>query len=206
MKHLPNNSNLYFQGKTKINYRREYESMHEKKKKPEEQGQEIHSDDGEKAHQALELEIEVLKSNLSEAQAKVQEYLDALQRERADFMNFRRRTEQENALVGRVASGQTIKKFLTGVDDLERALAHRPADDVWASGIELVYRKFLSILEAEGVTRMQAEGQIFNPELHEAISQEPSEKYESGIVSAVIQQGYMHGDRVLRPALVKVAQ
>lgn len=151
-------------------------------------------------------EQEALKSQLAESQAKVQEYLDALQRERASFMNFRRRTEQENAQVGRYASGTTIKNFLSGIDDLERALAHRPADEPWANGIELVYRKFLAILEAEGVTRIQAEGQQFDPKLHEAILQEPSDKHDSGVVIAVLQQGYMLGDRVLRPALVKVAQ
>ena len=155
---------------------------------------------------AAEVDVEALKTQLAEAQAKAQEYLDALQRERASFMNYRRRTDQENALVGQVAAGLTIKKFLSGIDDLERALAHRPAEDVWADGVELVYRKFLSILEAEGVTRMQAEGQPFNPELHEAIMAEPSDKFESGKVIAILQQGYMHGEKVLRPALVKVAQ
>ncbi len=153
-----------------------------------------------------EAEIEELKSKLADSKAKVQEYLDALQRERADFMNYRRRIEQENAQVSRTASGTTIKKFLTAIDDLERALAHRPADDAWSNGVDLVYRKFLTILEAEGVERIRAEGQPFNPEFHEAIMQEPSDKYESGTVIAVLQQGYMQGDRVLRPALVKVAQ
>lgn len=160
----------------------------------------------EKENSPVNEELNTIKTQLSEAQQKAQEYLDALQRERASFMNYRRRTEQENALVGKVASGSTIKKFLSGIDDLERALAHRPADEPWADGIELVYRKFLSILEAEGVTRMQVEGQLFNPELHEAIMQEQTDKYESGVVTMVLQQGYMHGDRVLRPALVKVAQ
>ena len=70
----------------------------------------------------------------------------------------------------------------------------------------VVLSHVLKVLEAEGVTRMQAEGQPFNPELHEAIMQEPSDKFESGTVTAVLQQGYMHGDRVLRPAMVKVAQ
>lgn len=154
----------------------------------------------------LEMEVENLKAALAQSESKVQEYLDSWQRERAAFMNFRRRTDQENAQVGRLASGSTIKKFLSGIDDLERALSHRPADDSWADGIELVYRKFLAILEAEGITRIHAEGQVFDPNLHEAIMQEPSDKYESGVVTAVLQQGYMHGDRVLRPALVKVAQ
>jgi molecular chaperone GrpE len=150
--------------------------------------------------------LESLQSQLIESQAKVQEYLDALQRERADFTNYRRRVELESAQLSRLASGTTIKKFLAAIDDLERALAHRPADDVWANGVELVDRKFQSILEAEGVTPMQAEGQPFDPNLHEAVMQEPSEAYPSGTVIAVLQQGYMHGERVLRPAMVKVAQ
>jgi molecular chaperone GrpE len=150
--------------------------------------------------------LESLQAQLTESQVKAQEYLDALQRERADFTNYRRRVELENAQLSRLASGTTIKKFLTAIDDLERALAHRPADDVWANGVELVYRKFQSILEAEGVTPMQAEGQPFDPNLHEAVMQEPSETYPSGTVIAVLQQGYMHGERVLRPAMVKVAQ
>ncbi|MEI6291440.1 MAG: nucleotide exchange factor GrpE [Chloroflexota bacterium] len=180
--------------------------MSDKKHKSKEQENETAAETTEKETTAANEDVNTIKTQLNEAAQKAQEYLDALQRERASFMNFRRRTEQENALVGRVASGSTIKKFLSGIDDLERALAHRPADEPWADGIELVYRKFLSILEAEGVTRMQVEGQHFNPELHEAIMQEQTDKYESGVVTMVLQQGYMHGDKVLRPALVKVAQ
>lgn len=151
-------------------------------------------------------EFEALKTQLAEAQSKAHEYLDALQRERADFTNFRRRTDAENAQNYRIAAGTTIKKFLAVMDDLERALAHRPADNSWAEGVELVYRKFQAILDAEGVTRIEAEGKPFDPNLHEAIMQEPSTEYESGTVIAVLQQGYIHGERVLRPALVKVAQ
>lgn len=179
--------------------------MQNKKNNPKEEAQVLDGNElTTEAAQAAELEI--LKAQLAEAQSKTQEYLDALQRERADFTNYRRRTDLDIAQMGRLASGTMIKKFLAAIDDLERALAHRVVGDVWAGGIELVYRKFLSILEAEGVTRMQPEGQPFDPNLHEAIMQEPSEIYESGLVTAVVQQGYMHGDRVLRPALVKVAQ
>ena len=151
-------------------------------------------------------ELEALKAQLAEAQARSQEYLDALQRERADFTNYRRRAESEREQVGRWATGETLKKVLPVMDDLERALANRPAEDAWAGGVELVYRKFQLVLEKEGLARIDAEGQVFDPNLHEAIMQEPSEKYASGTVSMVLQQGYMLGDRVLRPALVKVAQ
>ncbi len=151
-------------------------------------------------------EFAALITQLSETQAKAQEYLEALQRERADFTNFRRRMELEKDQIGRWTSGETIKKFLPVLDDLERALAHRPADDSWAGGVELVCRKFQSILDAEGITRIDATGKPFDPTLHEAIMQEPSEQHESGTVIEVLQQGYMQGERVLRPALVKVAQ
>lgn len=151
-------------------------------------------------------EFDAMKNQLAEAQAKTQEFMDALLRERADFTNFRRRSEAEAQQSYRYAAGTTIKKFLAVMDDLERALAHRPAGDTWADGVELVYRKYQTILDAEGVTRIDAEGKPFDPNLHEAIMQEASDQYESGTVIAVLQQGYMHGERVLRPALVKVAQ
>ena len=150
-------------------------------------------------------ELAALSAQLAEAQAKAQEYLDALQRERADFTNFRRRTELDNAQNGRWTTGETIKKFLPVLDDLERALSHRPADNSWADGVDLVYRKFQSLLDKEGVTVIDAEGKPFDPNLHEAIMQEASDQHESGTVIAVLQQGYMMGERVLRPALVKVA-
>ena len=151
-------------------------------------------------------EFDAMKNQLAEAQAKTQEFMDALLRERADFTNFRRRSEAEAQQSYRYAAGTTIKKFMAVMDDLERALAHRPAGDTWADGVELVYRKYQTILDAEGVTRIDAEGKPFDPNLHEAIMQEPSDEHESGTVIAVLQQGYMYGERVLRPALVKVAQ
>ncbi len=162
--------------------------------------------DPENQESDIENQIEVLKMQLAEAQAKAQEYLDALQRERADFVNYRRRAEQEREQMRQSTTGETIKKLLPVLDDLELALANRPTDEPWANGVELVYRKFQSILEKEGIARMDAEGTPFDPNLHEAIMQEPSETHESGAVAAVLRQGYTHGERVLRPALVKVAQ
>ncbi len=164
------------------------------------------SPDTENRESEIENQIDALKTQLAEAQAKAQEYLDALQRERADFVNYRRRVEQEKEQMGQWTTGETVKKLLPVLDDLELALANRPAGEPWTNGVELVYRKFQSILEKEGVIRIEAEGNPFDPNLHEAIMQEPSETHESGAVAAVLRQGYMHGERVLRPALVKVAQ
>jgi molecular chaperone GrpE len=151
-------------------------------------------------------EFETVKKMLEESQAKEQEYREGWQRSVAEFANYRKRTERDNEQLGKMVTGNTIKKFLGVMDDLERALANRPADDAWANGIELVYRKYQAILESENITRIAAEGQPFDPTFHEAVMQEASETHESGSVIAVLQQGYMHGERVLRPALVKVAQ
>lgn len=150
-------------------------------------------------------ELDALINQLAEAEMKKQEYLDAVQRERADFTNFRRRIEAEKSQMWEQASGETIKKLLPVLDDLERALANRPTRDTWTDGIEMIYRKFKSILEKEGITTIEALGQSFDPNLHEAIMQEESQSHQSGTVIAVLQQGYLHGERVLRPAMVKVA-
>lgn len=150
-----------------------------------------------------------LQQELAESQAKANEYLDGWQRSRADFMNYKKRVDREQAEVYQRATGTIIKKYLEVVDDLELALRNRPeAGDgsVWANGIELIYRKLLTILENEGVQRIIPQGQLFDPNYHEAISLEPSDQTESGYIIGVVKSGYMLGDKVIRPALVRVAQ
>jgi len=151
-------------------------------------------------------EFEALKKQLEENQAQAAEYKDGWQRAVADFQNYRKRVERENSGVYQNALAEIIKSYLPILDDLERALQSRPADLAWVEGIELIYRKLQAILEAEGVKRIEAEGNVFDPNLHEAISQEPAEGQESGRVIAVVQNGYMLGERVIRPAMVRVAQ
>ena len=151
-------------------------------------------------------EVELLRTQLEEASQKSAEYLDGWQRSQAEFINYKKRLERDNATFREIARGDVIRRFLPVVDDLERALANRPADgSQWVNGIELVYRKLLGILDAEGLVRIEAEGKAFDPNLHEAISQEPHEDFESGQIIAVVQQGYMLGDRVIRHAMVRVA-
>ncbi len=147
-----------------------------------------------------------LERQLAEAQAQVAEYKDGWQRAVAELQNYRRRVEREQAESYQVALGNIIKRYLPILDDLERALEHRPDGLPWADGIELIYRKLKTILENEGVKRIEAEGQPFDPNFHEAIAQEAVEGVESGTVIGVVQQGYLLGERVIRPALVRVAQ
>jgi len=150
-------------------------------------------------------ELDSLRRELAEAQAKAAENLDGWQRALAEFQNFKKRVERDRSTDQALMKGDLIRKVLPILDDLERALANRPEDSAWSDGIELIQRKLLLILESEGVRRIEAEGAVFDPNIHEAISQEPMEGAESGTVAAVTQQGYMLGDRVIRPAQVRVA-
>jgi molecular chaperone GrpE len=151
-------------------------------------------------------EREALIQQLKDAESKVVEYKDGWARTQADFQNFRKRVDRDNDSFKVSTKGDIIKKVLPVLDDLERALQNRPTDDAWASGIELVVRKFQNILEMEGVKKIEAKGVAFDPNFHEAISHEPSDEVESGYVIDVVQNGYVIGERVIRPALVRVAQ
>ncbi len=150
--------------------------------------------------------FDALQSQLAEAEAKASEYKDSWARSQAEFQNYKKRIERDNELMYTSMKGDIIKKVLPALDDLERALQNRPADDAWASGIELIARKLQNILESEGVKRIEAHGAAFDPTFHEAITHEPSDDVESEHVIAVVQNGYMLGERVIRPALVRVAQ
>jgi molecular chaperone GrpE len=154
----------------------------------------------------LQAEIEALLNQLEEAQAKAAENLDGWQRTQAEFINYKNRVQRDREMEYASMKGDIIKKVLPVLDDMERALANRPEGDSWANGMELIVRKFQNTLEAEGVKRIDAAGQPFDPNFHEAISSEPSAEVESGHVIAVVQNGYMVGERVIRPAMVRVAQ
>lgn len=154
-------------------------------------------------------QYEALLQELEEWKVKSEEYLDGWQRARAEFANYKKRVERDQAQAYQMAAANVYKDFLDVLDDLERALKDRPEGDevaVWASGIQLIYRKLLSLLEADGVTVMEAENQFFDPNIHEAISSEDNDDYESGQIIEVLKQGYFVGDKVLRPALVRVAK
>jgi len=155
-------------------------------------------------------QIDALQQELELAQAKIAENFEGWQRERADFMNYKKRIERDQAQTVQNITGGIVKKYLVVLDDMERALKHAPeaGGDVqaWVGGIELIFRKLQNLLESEGVQRIDADGQMFDPNLHEAISHEDSPDHESGQVIEVLQQGYTLGDRVLRPALVRVAR
>jgi molecular chaperone GrpE len=155
----------------------------------------------------VKAEMEALQSQLAEAEAKAAEYKDGWMRSQAEFQNYRKRIERDEFVRKQDMKGDIVRKILPVLDDLERALQNRPSNSgAWISGIELIQKKLVSILETEGVKKIEAEGALFDPNFHEAISHEPADGFESGHVIAVVQNGYMLGERVIRPALVRVAQ
>jgi len=152
-------------------------------------------------------EIDALKKKLEESESRASEYKDGWMRSQAEFQNYRKRIERDNEMMYSSMKGDIIRKVLPALDDLERALQNRPSDSgAWVSGIELIQKKLVSILEIEGVKKIEAQGAAFDPNFHEAISHESADGFESGHVIAVVQNGYMLGERVIRPALVRVAQ
>ena len=165
--------------------------------------------DAVKTPSRLELaeRIEQLERELADVRAKNEEHLYNWQRSAADFANFKRRTDEERATVGQFSTAILIGKLLTVLDDFDRALENVPADahEGWIEGIELVERKLRGVLEAEGLTPIEAVGQPFDPNLHEAVVHEPTADHPDNQVIGELQRGYRLHDRVIRPSLVRVA-
>ena len=160
------------------------------------------------AEPELEEQVTALKTALEEMDKKAEEYLDGWQRARAEFANYKKRILRENIDIRQVARGEVIKLYLDIADDLERALQEKPEagdGETWAEGIEIIFQKLRARLEVEGIKPMNPIGEEFDPNIHEALMKEESEEFESGQIIEVMQEGYWLGDKVLRPALVRVA-
>lgn len=137
-------------------------------------------------------------------QAERDDYLDQLQRSRAEFINYRRRTEQERAIVRQVVTRDVLSQFLTVMDDFQRALDAIPQEERtqgWEKGIELIAGKLRGVLERAGVKEIDALHQPFDPSMHEAVATESGSN--GSHVVEVYQPGYMLGDNLMRPAMVK---
>jgi len=157
----------------------------------------------------LMAEIESLKRQLDEALREAGDNRAGWQRSAADFANYKRRSEQEREATLGLANEMLLAKLLGVVDDFDRALASMPPELEplgWIEGLWLVERKLRALLESEGVTAIEAVGKPFDPREHEAAIHEETATAPDGQVTAEIQRGYRIRDRVLRPALVKVAK
>lgn len=154
-------------------------------------------------------QIEELTGEVEAARTKADEYLAGLQRERAEFLNFKRRTAEERERDLGLAGEDLIRKVLAVADDFDRAIEAKPADvaaNPWVEGITVIDRKLRSLLESEGVSAIDATpGRPFDPREHDAIATIPGTDRAEGEIVDEIRRGYRLRDRILRPALVAVA-
>jgi molecular chaperone GrpE len=151
-------------------------------------------------------------ASLAAKAAKADEYLDLAQRTRAEFENYRRRATKEAATAQERGATKLALELLPAIDNLDRALAHAErsagsngGDDSLAHGIKHVYSDVLAALKRAGIEPFSPEGEPFDPQLHEAVAQQPQEGVEPGTVVEVYQRGYRRGESILRPARVVVA-
>ena len=135
------------------------------------------------------------------------EMMDRILRLQADFDNYRRRTRQEQSDLGAFVTQNMIRELLPVVDNFERALASRPAEDPsgFGAGVEMIFRQLYGVLEKQGISAVETVGSMFDPNLHEAILKDAESEQPDGTVVAELQKGYAVGGKVIRPALVKVA-
>ena len=168
------------------------------------------SDPSEESPPATEADdMALLREQLEEALREKDQFRAMAQRAQADLVNYKQRSSDEQRELRRVANSNQLIKTLSIVDDLNRALDLIPESAVapgWLEGLRLVQRNIDHILESEGVTKIEAEGQPFEPREHEAVSYEETPDGQEGMVVSVIRDGYMLHDRVLRAAQVTVSK
>jgi len=174
--------------------------------RPEAEAGDGESQNSKPAQPEAEQSVEALRQELAQQRERAETNLANWQRSAADFQNYKRRVEQEREEIGRLSNAALIINLLPLMDDLERALDSvdtRLAGMTWLDGVRLIERKFQALMEMNGVTEIEADGQDFDPNVHEAVTFGQGE--ENKVIS-VVQKGYRLGGRVLRPSLVVVGK
>ncbi len=155
-------------------------------------------------------EYDAMEKEIESLQEQVEENKDGWLRTRADFDNYKKRIQRDAARSYQDALTSVVKIFLSAADDLERALKNKPQTNEiknWISGIELIHQKLITQMKNLGVERMDVKpGDVFDPNIHEAITQEDHQELKEGQIIDVVQPGYRISDRIIRPAMVRVAR
>ena len=177
------------------------------------------AESGEQAEETEESEAEdgqeapadekkgIFKKKKDKKDEQIEELNDKLKRQMAEFDNFRKRTEKEKTQMYDMGAKSIIEKILPVIDNFERGLAAVPEEqreDAFVVGMDKVYRQMLTELDASGVKPIEAVGQEFDPNFHNAVMQVESEEYDSGVVAQELQKGYMYKDSVVRHSMVAV--
>lgn len=185
------------------------EPVHEEQEQTiETQVEEPKDDAAESVSESSDSEENACVKELDELREQVKEHQERYLRVQADFDNFRRRSRMEKEDFAKYASMKLVESLLPVIDNFDRALQSTKDTkdfDALAKGIEMVYRQLDQVLAQEGLAPIQAVGEPFNPEFHQAIMQVESEDHEEGIIVEEVQKGYMLKDKVIRPSMVKVS-
>lgn len=145
-----------------------------------------------------------LEARLEAAQKELADTKEQYQRMLAEYANYKRRTEQEKEQIGAFTKAELLKGLLTSLDNMEKAVAAEPGEG-YKAGVDMVMRQFLEALQKLGLEEIPAENAPFDPHMHNAVMREDADGVEPDTVTAVFQKGYKLGERILRPAMVKVA-
>ena len=176
----------------------------------QEETTEAAAEEKESAEEAPEKKSKFFKKDKKDKKdAEIEELKDRLVRQMAEFDNYRKRTDKEKKQNYEIGASDFILKILPVVDNFERglgAMTDADKESSFAQGIEMIYKQLTKVLEDECVTVIEAQGKEFDPMLHNAVMQQPSEEYESGIVIQELQKGYKYKDKVLRHSMVMVAE
>jgi molecular chaperone GrpE len=151
-------------------------------------------------------EVKKLQEELEKKQQELDDTIRLLQRNQADFENFRRRNNSVRAESYENGKRDAVSELLPSLDDFDRIVSNADkADEAWVEGVKLVYRKFTDELKKLGLSEIEAEGK-FDPNLHNAVLSEAADGVESETILAVLQKGYRMGDKILRHSMVKVSE
>lgn len=145
------------------------------------------------------------KEKKDKKDTKIEELTDRLQRTMAEFDNFRKRTEKEKASMYVIGAKEIIEKMLPVVDNFERALANAQEGDVFAEGVQMIYKQLMTAFDEMGVKAIEAVGQQFDPNLHNAVMHVDDPEQEDNVIVEEFQKGYTYKDFVVRHSMVKVA-
>ena len=175
----------------------------EEKETPDKTAAEVGQQDIE-----ADVDIEEEVDDSLDISQEISHYKSLAQRAQADLVNYRNRATQEIEETKRVVQFGLLSRFISVVDDLERAMENLPEDaqNEWSEGVALVLRNLEKILELEGVVQIESMGKPFDPKEHEALLYEENTENEDGVIINVIQQGYRLNERIIRPARVIVSK
>ena len=154
----------------------------------------------------LEEKVEILKEEVDELEEEKDKYKNQLQRLKADFINYRKRMKKEKQGIELQAKIEILEEILPVIDNFERALSSKEDQGEFKEGVEMIHRQLLSSLKQTGLEEITSEGEEFDTKYHEAIMQVEDADADSGMVVEELQKGYIFEDKVIRPAMVKVAE